>query len=156
MLVLLSSVRCYPGRFQYNSNQAIFKLLSVIEVWGIPCDFGLKALSLDVTDKTTLVHVIVVDLIWLQRLFLLFCYYMTVCNYTAVESWISISYVEKWQLYPRLSDSSRSIFLQSLKYQVISVSSHESNGVADHRHIDYLFISLFSPIYIVLFCVYLY
>ena len=48
-----------PGRFQVNFRCAIFKLILVVNGWGICCETALIWMSLDHTyDKSTLVQVI--------------------------------------------------------------------------------------------------
>ena len=47
-----------PGKFKQNFRQVIFKLISVIDGWGITCEIALRWISLDLTDdKSTLVQV---------------------------------------------------------------------------------------------------
>ena len=47
-----------PGKFKWNFRQVIFKMNSVIDGWGISCEFPLTWMSLDLTDdKSTLVQV---------------------------------------------------------------------------------------------------
>ena len=47
-----------PGRFEWNFTHVIFKLMLVIDGWGIPCEIALIWMSLDFTDdQSTLVQV---------------------------------------------------------------------------------------------------
>ena len=47
-----------PGRFKVNLGWAIFKLILVVNGWGISCEIALKWMSLDLTDdKSILVQV---------------------------------------------------------------------------------------------------
>ena len=47
-----------PGRFEWNFRQVIFKLISVINGWGIFCEMIPRRMWLDLTDdKSTLVQV---------------------------------------------------------------------------------------------------
>ena len=47
-----------PGRYEWNFRLEIFKLISVINGWGIPCEIALRWMSLYLTDdKLTLVQV---------------------------------------------------------------------------------------------------
>ena len=47
-----------PGWFEWNFNQAVFKLILVTDGWGIFCETTLRWMSLDLTDeKSTLVQV---------------------------------------------------------------------------------------------------
>ena len=47
-----------PGRFQWNVRKVIFKRISVIDGWGISCEFALRWMPLNLTnDKSTLVQV---------------------------------------------------------------------------------------------------
>ena len=45
------------GRFKWNFRQVILNLILVIDEWGIFCEIALRRLSLDLTDKLTLVQV---------------------------------------------------------------------------------------------------
>ena len=47
-----------PGRFEWNFRWFIFKVISVVDSWGIDCEIALRWMSLDLTDdKSTLVQV---------------------------------------------------------------------------------------------------
>ena len=47
-----------PGKFELKFRYLIFQIISVIDGWGIPCNFALIWLLLDLTDdKSTLVQV---------------------------------------------------------------------------------------------------
>ena len=49
-----------PGRFKVNLGWAIFKLILVVNGWGISCETALKWMSLDLTDdKSILVQVMI-------------------------------------------------------------------------------------------------
>ena len=46
------------GKFEWNFRYLIFKIISVIDGWGISCELGHKWMSLDLTDdKSSLVQV---------------------------------------------------------------------------------------------------
>ena len=47
-----------PGKFELNFRYLIFQIISVIDGWGISCEFALRWMSLHLADdKTTLVQV---------------------------------------------------------------------------------------------------
>ena len=46
-----------PGWFERNLRKVIFKLILMIGSWGIFCKFALRWMSMDLTDKSTLVQV---------------------------------------------------------------------------------------------------
>ena len=47
-----------PGKFEWNWRKVIFKLISVIDGWGISCKIALRWMPLDLTDdKSILVQV---------------------------------------------------------------------------------------------------
>ena len=47
-----------PVRFEWNSREVIFKLISVIDSWITSCEIALRCMSLDLTDdKSRLVQV---------------------------------------------------------------------------------------------------
>ena len=49
---------CPQGRFEWNLMQVIFKLISVIDGWGISCETAVRWMSLDLSDdKSALVLV---------------------------------------------------------------------------------------------------
>ena len=47
-----------PGKFEWNFRYLIFKIILVIDGWGISCEFALRWMSLNLTaDKPTLLQV---------------------------------------------------------------------------------------------------
>ena len=47
-----------PGKFEWDLRYLIFRIISVIDGWGICCELALRWMSLDLTDdKSTLVQV---------------------------------------------------------------------------------------------------
>ena len=47
-----------PGKFEWNFRSLIFQIISVIDGWGISCEFALRWVSHDLTDdKSTLIQV---------------------------------------------------------------------------------------------------
>ena len=46
-----------PGNFELNFRSLIFQIISVIGGWGISCELPLSWMSIDLTDKSTLVQV---------------------------------------------------------------------------------------------------
>ena len=45
-----------PGKFEWNFRYSILQVISVIDGWGISCELNFRWMSLDLTDKSTLVQ----------------------------------------------------------------------------------------------------